>query len=110
MSHLRNATAHLLTRLRQLDLPEPEPEWRFHGSRRWRLDLAWPAQMVAVEIHGGLYVQGRHNRAKGFELDRAKMNAAALAGWLVLEYSTGQILRDEWVEDLRAALRPTDRR
>ncbi|QNF21630.1 hypothetical protein FT688_20750 [Aeromonas hydrophila] len=65
--------------------PDPETELVFHPKRRWRLDFAWPASMIAVEIHGGIHSGGRHTRGKGFVEDRAKMNEAALLGWTVIE-------------------------
>lgn len=65
--------------------PDPATELVFHPKRRWRLDFAWPARMIAVEIHGGIHSGGRHTRGKGFVEDRAKMNEAALLGWTVIE-------------------------
>ncbi len=65
-------------------LGRPIPEFRFDPNRRWRFDWAWPAQMVALEIDGGAYSQGRHTRGKGFIKDQEKLNEAALLGWLVL--------------------------
>ncbi|PNO51503.1 PDDEXK family nuclease [Aeromonas hydrophila] len=65
--------------------PDPSTELVFHPKRRWRLDFAWPARMIAVEIHGGIHSGGRHTRGRGFVEDRAKMNEAALLGWTVIE-------------------------
>ena len=78
--------------LRPADLPLPVVEHRFAPPRRWRFDRAWPhpdpatAGGVAVELEGGVYSRGRHVRAAGFTADCEKMNAAALAGWLVLRF------------------------
>lgn len=106
MSHLADA---LLLQIRAAQLPEPATELLFHPSRRWRLDLAWTAERVAVEVHGGIWkVQGgagRHTTGSGFQGDREKMNEAALLGWLVLEVTEKHIrsgLALRWVE---AALR-----
>lgn len=33
-------------------LPEPVAQHKFHPSRRWRLDFAWPDYKVSVEING----------------------------------------------------------
>ncbi|WDF96101.1 hypothetical protein [Aeromonas dhakensis] len=30
--------------------PDPATELLFHPKRKWRLDYAWPARMIAVEI------------------------------------------------------------
>lgn len=59
-------------------------EYRFHPTRKWRFDLAWPDSMVALEIEGAVWVQGRHTRGSGFAKDMEKYNAAALLGWRVL--------------------------
>lgn len=104
VSEKNDATDHLLTRIRQHGWPEPEREVRFHPSRRWRLDLAWPGLSLAVEVHGGVYARGRHTRGKGFERDREKMNEAQLSGWIVLEFSTGQIKSDACLDQLKRAL------
>ncbi len=104
VSDREDATTHLLTRIKQHGWPAPVREQRFHPLRRWRLDLAWPDLMLAVEIHGGVYAQGRHTRGKGFELDREKMNEAQLLGWRVLEFSTGQVVSDACLEQLGRAI------
>lgn len=69
-----------------------EEEHRFHPSRRWRFDFAWPDARVAVEIDGGQWARGggRHNR----DSDREKLNEAAALGWRVLRFSGQMIDRD----------------
>ena len=79
-----NAEVALAWQVRATSLPEPVTEVRFDPVRRWRFDMAFPAHKVAVEIEGGSWVSGRHNRGGGFEADCEKYNAAALAGWIVL--------------------------
>lgn len=41
-------------------------EHRFHPARRWRFDFAWPELLFAVEVEGGIWTGGRHNRGSGF--------------------------------------------
>ena len=72
-------------------LPEPEREYRFHPVRRWRMDFAWPQQMVAVEVEGAVYTRGRHTRGRGFTADCEKYAEAALLGWTVLRFTRQQI-------------------
>lgn len=74
-----------------IGFPAPVTELQFHPKRRWRLDFAWPDSMIALEVHGGVHSGGRHTRGKGFVGDRAKMNEAALLGWIVIEATTEQI-------------------
>jgi len=70
--------------IRALGLPEPEREYRFHPTRRWRFDFAWPDRMLAVEIEGGVWSRGRHTRGSGFVKDCEKYAEAALLGWRVI--------------------------
>ena len=76
-----------------------QKEYRFHPVRRWRFDFVIlktaysdPKELkIAVEIEGGIFVQGRHNRGLGMQGDCVKYNAAQVEGWKVLRYTTGQI-------------------
>lgn len=80
----------LAARCRELGLPKPNKEFSFHQERKWRFDLAWPKQKIAVEIEGGSWVGGRHTRGSGFEKDCVKYNTAASMGWRVLRFTTKQ--------------------
>lgn len=59
-------------------------EFRFAPPRRWRFDFAWPQQRIALEIEGGTWVGGRHNRGAGYVNDLEKYNTATLLGWRLL--------------------------
>jgi very-short-patch-repair endonuclease len=74
----------LLWQLRAVNVEAPVREFRFHPSRKWRFDAAWPTLRVAVEVDGGTYIEGRHNRGAGIENDAAKFSEAAALGWRVL--------------------------
>jgi len=78
-----------------MNLPIPVPEYRFHPTRRWRIDWAWPDWKLAVEIEGGLYSKGRHVSIKGFKRDIEKYNELALMGWRVLRFLPEQVKRGE---------------
>ena len=65
-------------------------EYRFHEKRRWRFDYAIPAHKIAIEIDGGVWVLGRHNRPQGYIADLEKFNEAAANGWLVLKFTPQQ--------------------
>lgn len=99
----KGLTQILLKDIQQAGIPEPALEHRFHPVRKWRFDLAWPEAKVALEIEGGVWVQGRHTRGSGFEADLEKYNVAQLMGWMVLRYSTGQIKAGEHLPDLKKA-------
>lgn len=81
----------LAWQLRALGLAAPEREHRFDPSRRWRFDFAYPEQRIAIEVEGGSWVAGRHARGLGFEKDIEKYNAAAVAGWMVLRFTTAMV-------------------
>jgi very-short-patch-repair endonuclease len=80
--------ARLLLLLRCHGIPRPVTEHRFAPPRRWRFDLAWPDLLLAVEVEGGVWTGGRHTRGRGYIEDCRKYNAAALAGWAVLRYTS----------------------
>ena len=85
-------------------LPAVEREYRFHKTRRWRFDFAWPEYKVAVEVHGGTWSHGRHTRGLGFQKDRTKGNEAQLAGWLLLEVTRQHIESGKALVWIRRAL------
>lgn len=62
-------------------------EYRFHPTRQWRFDYAIPDLRIAIEIDGGIWINGRHNRASGYLGDMEKFNAAATLGWVVLKFT-----------------------
>jgi very-short-patch-repair endonuclease len=66
-------------------------ELTFATPRKWRFDFAWPAHMLAVEIEGGGWVYGRHNRPQGQVKDFEKHNTAVELGWRVLRFTGSQI-------------------
>jgi len=74
--------------------PELESEYRFHNKRKWRADFAHLPSRTLIEIEGGIWIQGRHNRAAGFIADLEKYLEAALDGWLVIRLADPQITHD----------------
>lgn len=77
----------------RVGLPAPVPEFKFHPTRKFRFDLAWPALKVAVEREGGTWGVSRHNSGAGMSKDAEKYNLAAILGWLVIR-ATVDMLRD----------------
>lgn len=90
---MTDATATILWQLKATDAPAPVTEYAFAKSigRRWRFDLAWPDRLVAAEIDGGSWIQGRHNTGTGFEADCEKMSHAAALGYRVLRLTPRMI-------------------
>lgn len=85
-------------------------EYKFHPTRRWRIDYFFPEQKLAVEIEGGVWAYGRHNRAASFLKDMDKYNAMALMGIHLLRFTPDQWARleahrtiKEWFNGQKAA-------
>lgn len=70
------------------NLPQPVRQHRFHDVRLWRFDFAWPEVKVAVEIQGGSWIQGGHNRGIGQSKDLEKQRTAVMMGWRILPFNT----------------------
>lgn len=90
-----------VSQVKVVGIDPPEQEVRFHETRKWRFDLAWPDRKVAVEVNGGVFTNGRHTRGKGYTEDREKINEAQLHGWLVLEVTPKHISKGvalQWLE------------
>lgn len=94
----------LLTRLERAGLPLGVGQYRFVPGRLYRLDRAFPDRLVAVEIQGGLWVNGAHSRGSGVERDCVKLSIAAALGWRVLPISKAMIESGQAVELLSKAL------
>lgn len=71
-----------------------EREYRFNVTRKWRFDFAHPATRIGIEIEGGTWVQGRHNRPQGFAADCEKYNSAAELGWRLFRLTPDMITVD----------------
>ena len=87
----RPANSDLFARIVASDSQEDVlKEYRFHSTRLWRFDYAIPQLKIAIEIDGGVWIQGRHNSPKGYIADLEKFNEAAALGWVVLKFTPQQ--------------------
>lgn len=91
--------------LEKKGLPLPKPEFKFHPKRRWRFDYAFVDHKLAVEIEGGAYKYGRHNRATGFIKDMEKYNAAAELGWRLLRATPKDAMNWDFIEQIGRTLK-----
>ena len=82
-------------------------ELQFHCTRKWRFDYAIPAAMVAIEVEGGAYTQGRHTRGKGFEADLEKYNTAESMGWHVLRVTPEWLCAPKTIEMIKQTIKAT---
>lgn len=58
-----------------------------HGLKDWRFDIAIPEHMIAIELDGGTWTNGRHSRGVGVISDMDKLNTATVHGWRVLRFT-----------------------
>lgn len=66
-----------------LNGPELVREFQFHPERKWRVGFAHIPTRTLIEIEGGIWIQGRHNRGAGFITDIEKYNEATFSDWRV---------------------------
>ena len=93
--------------LRVAGLPDPVKEHRFHHTRKWKFDFAYPDKMIGIECEGltAPWMKSRHTTNDGFTKDCEKYNQAALDGWCVLRYTMPQIKSGLAVQQITEALR-----
>jgi very-short-patch-repair endonuclease len=82
----------------------PVKEHRFHPSRKWRFDFAFPERKCAVEVEGGIWTNGRHSRGSGAVADMEKYNTAAAMGWFVFRFDSGAVTSGRAVNFMLAVL------
>lgn len=97
----------LLVRLERAGLPVGVTQHRVVTGRQFRLDRAWPEQMVACEVQGGVWANGAHSRGSGVQRDCVKLSMAAAVGWRVLPVTREMIESGEAVHLIAQALSTT---
>ena len=93
----------LLLQMQCLKL-KPVLEYKFHPTRKWRADFAFPEQRVLVEFEGGTFTGGRHTRGAGFQKDCEKYNAANLLGYHVYRFTAADVKSGQAVHILEQAV------
>ena len=79
----------LALHLKELGL-EFVQEYRFCSNRKFRADFFVPDNLL-IEINGGVWTSGRHNRGQGYINDLEKINLAQSLGFVVLQFTTDQV-------------------
>ena len=95
----------LALQIRAMKMPEPEREFRFHKTRRWRFDFAWPELMFAVEVEGGGWSGGRHTRGSGFTKDLEKYSEAMALGWNIYRVDGALINSGKAIEVIKQLIK-----
>lgn len=75
------------------------------GLKDWRIDFAFIADKLAVEVEGGTWSGGRHVTGSGFEADTEKYNKLTLMGWRVLRFTGTAIRSGVALQCIEAALK-----
>lgn len=102
---MKGGVEHLVFRRLLADAGIPaEAEHVFAPGRRWRMDYAWPAHRVGLEVDGGIWTKGRHTRGAGWLKDTEKLNTAACLGWRMLRCTPQQLATPEMIATVRTAL------
>jgi very-short-patch-repair endonuclease len=71
-------------------LPVPRAEVVWGHQREYRLDFAYPAIKLAIEVHGYVW----HSSADQLGHDLARQRQLTSQGWTVLAYTWRQIVDD----------------
>ena len=79
-----------------------------NGVIRARIDLAFPAQRLAIEVDGFAY----HSDRDRFQRDRTRQNELMLLGWTVLRFTWADLTRqpEQVVQQIKLALATLDQR
>ena len=80
-------------------------EHRFHPTRKWRFDYALPELKIAIEVEGGVWQQGRHNRASGFLKDMEKYNPATSLRWTLLRITPKDQFKKATVDLIKTTIK-----
>jgi very-short-patch-repair endonuclease len=65
-------------------------------KRKFRADFLCPNLKIIIEVNGGQYLNGRHNRGgRGYETDLEKLNMAQAHGYRVFQFTYEMLERGE---------------
>jgi len=89
---LETSLAH---QIKAYGLPDPVREYKFCPTRKWRLDFYWEKYKLAVEVEGGVWTNGGHNRGAGFVNNLEKYNQLTMDGIKLLRFHCDTIKNGE---------------
>lgn len=110
-------TKVVLAYFKECGLPTPETEFVFAPPRKWRFDFAfvnWEivnAQFtrplpgsVAVEVEGGVFVHGAHNRGSRMLKTWERDNEAAALGWRIIRVQPKDLCTQDTIDLIKRCL------
>ena len=113
---MSEAETLLAVQLEQAGIPF-ETEVKFHPDRKWRADFMvrpgdpfsskW-SPAILIEIDGGTWSLGRHNRPSSIAKEYEKGAAAAILGYRVIHCTTEQVNDGTCLSWIRQALGQED--
>lgn len=75
----------------ELGGPDLQDEFQFHPLRKWRFDFCLPTVRVGIEIDGGVFINGGHNRGAQISKDYEKRNVALTMGYRVFQLTSNMM-------------------
>lgn len=73
-------------------IPLPMYEYQFHPTRAFRFDAAWVGFRIALELDGGIWMQGgAHALPTNILRDMEKGNLAVMSGWRLLRFTPDRL-------------------
>ena len=78
-----------------------EEQVKLVPGRKFAADFFLPQLRLVIEIQGGTYIRGRHNRPEGFRADCEKNNLLTLLGYRVFKADVEQVKKGtllQWVK------------
>lgn len=95
---------------RECGLPVPQMEFKFCEWRQWRFDFAWPSYTkhyshpVALEVDGGIWIRGGHNRGAQIKKTWEKENRAQIMGWRIIKCEPKDLCTEDTAKLIKEAL------
>lgn len=90
------------------NLPNPEFEVQFNPERKWRIDIAFirsqPFHKVALEVQGGIFINGGHNRGAQIVKEWEKYHSAQFWGWQIVWCQPDDLLTTKTAEIIKDLL------
>lgn len=82
------------------------PEYRFYSERRWLFDYAYVEYKIAIEVEGGIWMEGggAHSRPANIIRDMEKYTRANVMGWKVIRRTPQQLMSAETIELIKEAI------
>ena len=91
--------------LHNIDIPESEYMFAKELKRKFRFDYCYSKHKLAIEIEGGIWINGRHNRASGFIKDMEKYNIACVLGYRILRFTIQDLKKESTYITIKDALK-----